>query len=33
VTTVALAIVGPRPIGRGHWRYFVDESVSEARAA
>jgi protoporphyrinogen oxidase len=26
VTTVALAVVGPRP-SRGHWRYFADESL------
>ena len=31
VTTVALSISGPRPVGRGHWRYYADESVCFTR--
>jgi protoporphyrinogen oxidase len=31
VLSVAFSIVGPRPSGRGHWRYYTDESVSFTR--
>jgi len=27
VLSPALSIRGPRPVGRGHWRYYVDESL------
>ena len=31
VLSVALSIRGPRPVGRGHWRYYADESVAFTR--
>ena len=31
VLSVALSIRGPRPMGRGHWRYYADESVIFSR--
>ena len=31
VLTVAIAIAGPRPVGRGHWRYYADERVCFTR--
>jgi protoporphyrinogen oxidase len=31
VLSAALSIRGPRPVCRGHWRYYTDESVSFTR--
>lgn len=31
VLSAAFSIQGPRPTGRGHWRYYADESVSYTR--
>jgi hypothetical protein len=31
VWSVAVSVRGPRPAGRGHWRYYADESVCFTR--
>jgi len=31
VLSVMLSVRGPRPTGRGHWRYYADESVAFTR--
>lgn len=31
VLSVALSVRGPRPVGRGHWRYYADESICFTR--
>lgn len=31
VLSIAVSVVGPRPLNRGHWRYYADESVSFTR--